>query len=66
MTQFFNKAACFTDIHFGMKNNARQHNIDCENFITWFIEQAKERGSETCIFFYIELRLYESLARKPG
>mgnify|MGYP005724079407 CR=1 FL=1 len=50
MTQFFNKAACFTDIHFGMKNNARQHNIDCENFVTWFIEEAKKRGSETCIF----------------
>ena len=50
MTQFFNKAACFTDIHFGMKNNARQHNIDCENFVTWFIDEAKKRGSETCIF----------------
>jgi len=50
MTQLFKKAACFTDIHFGMKNNARQHNIDCENFVTWFIEQAKERGCETCIF----------------
>ena len=45
MTQFFKKAACFTDIHFGMKNNARQHNIDCENFVTWFIEEAKKRGS---------------------
>ena len=50
MTQLFKKAACFTDIHFGMKNNARQHNIDCENFVTWFIEQAKERECETCIF----------------
>jgi hypothetical protein len=50
MAQFFNKAACFTDIHFGMKNNARQHNIDCENFVTWFIDEAKKRGSETCIF----------------
>ena len=46
----FKKAACFTDIHFGMKNNARQHNIDCENFVKWFIEQAKERGCETCFF----------------
>ena len=50
MAQFFKKAACFTDIHFGMKNNARQHNIDCENFVTWFIDEAKKRGSETCIF----------------
>lgn len=50
MSQFFNKVACFTDIHFGNKNNSRQHNDDCEQFIYWFIEQAKEAGCETCIF----------------
>ena len=50
MSQFFNKVACFTDIHFGNKNNSRQHNDDCERFIYWFIEQAKEAGCETCIF----------------
>jgi DNA repair exonuclease SbcCD nuclease subunit len=47
---FFKHAACFTDIHFGNKNNSRQHNIDCEDFVEWFIEQAKDRGCETCIF----------------
>ena len=46
----FKKAACFTDIHFGLKNNSRQHNNDCENFVNWFIDQAKEFGAETCIF----------------
>ena len=46
----FKKAACFTDIHFGLKNNSRQHNNDCENFTKWFIEEAKEFGAETCIF----------------
>ena len=46
----FKKAACFTDIHFGMKNNARQHNIDCENFVDWFILEAKKRDCETCFF----------------
>ena len=50
MSQFFNKVACFTDIHFGNKNNSRQHNDDCERFIYWFIEKAKEAGCETCIF----------------
>tara|TARA_Y100000758_G_scaffold295074_1_gene252684 strand:- start:107 stop:1120 length:1014 start_codon:yes stop_codon:yes gene_type:complete len=50
MSQLFKKAACFTDIHFGMKNNSRQHNIDCENFVIWFIEESKRRGAETCIF----------------
>ena len=47
---FFKKAACFTDIHFGMKGNSRVHNDDCEAFIYWFIEQAKAHGCETCIF----------------
>jgi hypothetical protein len=46
----FKKAACFTDIHFGLKNNSRQHNNDCENFVKWFIEGAKRFGAETCIF----------------
>jgi len=46
----FKKAACFTDIHFGLKNNSRQHNNDCENFVKWFIEESKEFGAETCIF----------------
>lgn len=50
MTNLFSKAACFTDIHFGNKNNSRQHNIDCEEFVIWFVEEAKARGCETCIF----------------
>ena len=45
---FFNKAACFTDIHFGMKNNSKQHNKDCDDFIDWFIQQSED--CETCIF----------------
>ena len=47
---FFNKVACFTDIHFGMKGNSRVHNDDCEAFVHWFIAQAKAHGCETCIF----------------
>ena len=47
---FFNKVACFTDIHFGLKGNSRVHNDDCEAFIHWFIEQAKAHNCETCIF----------------
>jgi DNA repair exonuclease SbcCD nuclease subunit len=45
---FFNRAACFTDIHFGNKNNSKQHNRDCAEFVDWFIEQSKD--CETCIF----------------
>ena len=45
---FFSKAACFTDIHFGNKNNSKQHNRDCAAFVDWFIEQSED--CETCIF----------------
>jgi DNA repair exonuclease SbcCD nuclease subunit len=48
--QLFKRAAVFTDIHFGKKNNERQHNIDCENFVSWFIETAKSRDVDTVIF----------------
>ena len=46
----FKKAACFTDIHFGMKSGSRIHNTDCEDFVKWFCEEAKAAGAETCIF----------------
>ena len=46
----FKKAAVFTDIHFGLKSNSRLHNEDCETFIDWYIETAKENGCETGIF----------------
>lgn len=49
-SQLFKHAAVFTDIHFGLKHNSRQHNNDCIDFLKWFIEQAKARGCETCIF----------------
>jgi len=50
MSNLFKKAACFTDIHFGLKSNSRTHNEDCSDFIDWFIETAKKEGAETCIF----------------
>lgn len=31
-----NKAACFTDIHWGRKNNSEIHNQDCMRYIEWF------------------------------
>ena len=50
MTTLFKKAAFFTDIHFGMKNNSLQHNADCSNFVEWFIKEAKQENCETCFF----------------
>ena len=46
----FKKAACFTDIHFGLKSGSRIHNQDCEDFVSWFCDTAKAEGAETCIF----------------
>lgn len=46
----FKKAAIFTDIHFGKRNNERQHNEDCEAFVKWFIEECKSKNVDTIIF----------------
>ena len=50
MSQLFKTAACFTDIHYGLKQNSRLHLQDCDRFIDWFIAEAKARNAETCIF----------------
>lgn len=46
----FKKVAVFTDIHFGKKNNSREFNQDCEDFVIWFIEEAKKENITDCIF----------------
>jgi hypothetical protein len=46
----FQKAAIFTDIHFGLKSNSTVHNEDCLNFVKWATAKAKEEGCETCLF----------------
>lgn len=50
MSNLFKKAACFTDIHFGLKSNSNVHNQDCEEFIDWYIATAKAEGCDTGIF----------------
>lgn len=50
MSQLFKHAACFTDIHYGLKQNSRLHLSDCERFVDWFIAEAKARDCETCVF----------------
>jgi DNA repair exonuclease SbcCD nuclease subunit len=49
-TKLFDKVVCFTDIHFGLRHNSKEHNQDCLDFLDWLIECAKERGADTCIF----------------
>jgi len=46
----FKKVACFTDIHFGLKSNSATHLKDCEEFVDWFIQEAKKEHCETAIF----------------
>ena len=50
MANLFERAACFTDIHYGLKQNSRQHLKDCYDYVEWFIAEAKARDCETCIF----------------
>jgi DNA repair exonuclease SbcCD nuclease subunit len=46
----FKKVACFTDIHFGLKSNSTTHLRDCEEFVDWYIAEAKAAGCDTGIF----------------
>lgn len=46
----FKKVACFTDIHFGLKSNSGTHLRDCEEFVDWYIDNAKKEGCDTGIF----------------
>jgi DNA repair exonuclease SbcCD nuclease subunit len=50
MSQLFKKALVFTDIHFGLKSNSQQHNQDCEAFVQWAIDLAKEHDCDTGFF----------------
>jgi len=50
LSNLFKKAACFTDIHFGLKSNSQVHNQDCEDFVDWFIDRARSEGCETGLF----------------
>lgn len=44
------EAIVFGDLHLGLKNNSKQHNEWCVQFITFMIEQALARNIKTCIF----------------
>lgn len=45
------KTACFTDIHFGKRNNSIQHNDDCLAFIDWFCKKVETEGDVSHIIF---------------
>lgn len=45
------KAALFTDIHWGKRNNSEEHNQDCARYIEWFIEQVQADPDIDHIYF---------------
>lgn len=50
MNNLFKKAIVYTDIHFGLRHNSKEHNQDCIDFLIWMIKEAKNKNCETCIF----------------
>jgi DNA repair exonuclease SbcCD nuclease subunit len=50
MSNLFKKVAAMTDLHVGLKSNSLVHLRDCEDFVDWFISEAKRAGCETGIF----------------
>jgi DNA repair exonuclease SbcCD nuclease subunit len=48
--QKLKKAAMFTDIHYGRRNNSEQHNLNCLNFVKWFAKKSKEYDVDHIVF----------------
>ena len=46
----FKRAMVFSDIHFGLRHNSKEHNEDCLEFIDWLIEQGRLKNCDTCLF----------------
>ena len=46
----FERAAIFTDIHFGEKLDSEVHNRDCLEFVEWFCAQTRVLDCDTVIF----------------
>lgn len=61
MSNLFETAAVFGDIHFGKQSDSEKHNLDCLRFIDWFLEQAEEAKADRIIFlgdwFHNETRI---------
>lgn len=50
MNKLFEKCIVFSDIHFGLRHNSKEHNQDCLDFIDWVIDEGKKRNVDTCLF----------------
>lgn len=50
-TKPFNKAALFTDIHWGRANNSEVQNKDCLSYILWCCQQVRDDPDIDCVMF---------------
>lgn len=50
MSNPFNRALVFTDIHFGKKSNSQQFNQDCVDFVDWATKLGVEKGCDRVLF----------------
>lgn len=50
MSQLFDKAVLWSDIHFGLRGNSIEHNEMCLEYMQWMIDLAKSKGITTSIF----------------
>jgi len=46
----FKKAIVFTDCHFGLRHNSKDHNQDIIDFMNWMVSISMQKDIETCIF----------------
>jgi len=46
----FSKVIAITDLHLGMRNNSKQHNDWCIEFLSWVVERAKHHNVRTLLF----------------
>ena len=50
MSNLFERAMVFTDLHIGLRHNSKVHLDDCIQYAQWFIDEAKKRDVDTCLF----------------
>ena len=50
MSSTYNKIACFTDIHWGLKQNSEDHNNNCIKFIEWMCDDVSKKHVEAIVF----------------
>lgn len=50
VNNLFESAIVFTDCHFGLRHNSKEHNQDVIDFLAWLVSTAKQKNIKTCIF----------------